>query len=106
MEIENSTAKIGGNRFKKKLGEIFSRWGSNLERKGNKIIISNPKAKLLNPYTLIIHYTINNIDKYQIIIQGDYKDKYKELEDKVPSIPEKELFGIIARNKDKWFKRD
>lgn len=104
---------IEGNKFKKwfgnlitKIGELVSGWGSNILTSNKDIIISNPTCKLANPYTLIVVFTVGTNTKYQIVLEGDYKESYKDSEDGVPKITEENLFDIIYNNQDNWFKRE
>lgn len=104
--------EIGGNKFKLWLGTIISNYGSKLVNKGKTTIISNPSCRLINPFTTIYTFTINNNEKYQLIIQGNYKDKYKEIsqleggaEENSP-ITTDEMFLVIANNVKRWFKKD
>jgi hypothetical protein len=66
--------------------------------------VTNPSCKLPNPYTLIISFTVDGTDKYQVVTQGNYKKIYKESED-TPDISEKELFMIIDQRQKEWFKK-
>jgi hypothetical protein len=123
--IIDGTLRIGGNSVKVWFGKRIEIFGKSLERFskflflwGNKIvvnnktkIITNPSAKLCNPFTMIISFTLDASDKYQLVLQGDYKDKYKEAtkepsEDGTINMPENDLFMIISQNRYSWFKKD
>lgn len=120
MSKEESRIEIGGNsillwygniliRISKmfsKLSERYNKRGDKFIERGKKIIITNPKAVLYNPFTLIITFTVNNKDKYQLVTQGSYKEKYKEVSenDNVDNpLTNEEIFYIIRINQDKWF---
>lgn len=112
-KIQNGVLKVGGNEFKVWIGNIFESIGESITSFGKKLsitnqprIVTNPSAKLVNPFTLLINFTVETNQKYQIILQGDYKEKYKESEDGIPSITEDELFNIIADSKNIWFKKE
>ena len=109
-KIQNGILKVGGNEFKAWIGLFFESIGESINGFGKKIsltnqpkMVTNPSSKLVNPFTLLVNFTV---EKYQIILQGDYKEKYKESEDGVPSITEDELFNIIADSQNIWFKKE
>lgn len=111
--IENSTLRIGGNSIGiiagdliNKLGEYLKKWGTEYATKHKPILVTNPSAKLINPFTLMISFTANTNDKYQIIIQGDYKQKYKECVDGQIELSENDQFMIINQNRTLWFKKE
>lgn len=112
-QIQNGILKVGGNEFKSYIGLFFEAIGESINGFGKKIystnqprMVTNPSAKLVNPFTLLVNFTVDTNQKYQIILQGDYKEKYKESEDGVPSITEDELFNIIADSQNIWFKKE
>lgn len=104
--IEDSTLKVGGNRFLHWIGEKIQRWGNNIINRNKQTLVTNPTCKLANPFTLIISFTVDGLDKYQVVIQGDYKKIYKESEDYIPDISEKQLFMIIDQRQKDWFKKE
>ena len=111
--IENSTLRIGGNTIKvwigqtiEKIGKFLNDFGTNIVVKNKPQYVTNPNAKLYNPFTLIINFTVDTSDKYQIVLQGDYKQKYKECEDGAINISENEMFMIINQHQSIWFKKD
>lgn len=104
--IDNSTLKVGGNRLLHWFGKIIQKWGNNMVDRGKYKLITNPSAKLANPFTLLINFTVDGTEKYQVVIQGDYKKIYKESEDYIPDIPEKEMFMIIEQKQKNWFKKE
>jgi len=104
--IKDGSLEIGGNRFTLWLGKKIQKWGTNLINKGKSRIVTNPSCKLINPFTLLINFTVDGTEKYQLIVQGDYKKHYKESDDYIPDIGEKEIFIIINTRKDQWFKKE
>ena len=103
METAN---QIGGNKFLLSLGHRLSRWGKRLIDKGSVTIISNPSCKFINPFTLLVNFTVNGNKKYQLVIQGHYKDKYKEFQDTDNPISEDEMFIIIRSHVNTWFLKE
>ena len=104
--IEDSVLKIGGNKFKYWLGKKIQKLGNKLVSKGKYKVVTNPACKLLNPFTLLVTFTVDTTEKYQLVLQGDYKKHYKESEDSKPDIGERELFLLINQSQDKWYKKD
>jgi len=104
--IKDSTLTLGGNWFKYWLGKKIQNWGVNLITEGKPKLITNPTCKLINPFTLMVNFTVDGSEKYQLILQGDYKKHYKESEDYIPDIPEREIFIIISSNRNSWFKKE
>jgi len=105
--IENSTLKLGGNSLLVRLGEILEKWGKNISTKNKPRIITNPTARLVNPFTLIVNFTVDTTLKYQIVLQGDFKTKYKEVkEDDSLNLTEDEMFKIIKESQKDWFKKE
>lgn len=111
--IENSTLKVGGNSLMVMFGGFLSNIGKAFLNKGEAIIaknktkiVTNPNAKLFNPFTLVINFTVDTNQKYQIVIQGDYKEKYKESEDGVIDLTDEEMFRIINVSTSSWFKKE
>lgn len=98
--------EIGGNKLLYWLGKRLQSKSESLIRKGKPITISNPTCKLVNPFTLIISFTIDNKDKYQLVMQGKYKDRYKQTVEDVPDITEREMFTLISYGKREWFKKE
>jgi hypothetical protein len=113
LMIENSTLRVGGNTLKVWYGEFLSKIGDFFTKKGTGLIINNkpklitnPSGKLINPFTLIITFTVDTNQKYQIVIQGDYKEKYKECENGEINLTENELFIVINSSQPLWFKKE
>ena len=111
--IENSTLRVGGNSIKVWLGDVIStigdslsKWGTKYSIKNKPRLVTNPSAKLINPFTLMINFTVDTNDKYQIILQGDYKQKYKECVEGQIDLTENDQFMIVNQNTQRWFKKD
>jgi len=101
--MEETTREIGGNTTSLWLGNKLTKWGDRLIKKGKKTIISNPTCKLLNPFTLMLNFTIDNNTKFQLILQGDYKERYKDFGTEDNPIGADEMFILITSNQKKWF---
>ena len=106
---EKTTYTFGGNKLAlwygkvlKNASESIMKRANNLILKGNKIVITNPASKLINPFTLLITFVVDK-GKYQLILEGDYKDKYKNQKEDEPLIPNEELFMMIRSRKKQWF---
>jgi len=111
--IENSTLRVGGNSIMVMFGKILTNIGKSFLTKGEDIItknkskiVTNPSAKLFNPFTLAISFTVDTNQKYQIVLQGDYKEKYKESEDGVINLTDEEMFRIINVSVGSWYKKE
>ena len=111
MIIENSKLSVGGNSILFWIGGIISSLGGIISKLGeittenNKTrYVTNPSAKLFNPFTLNVSFTVDVNEKYEITLKGDYKQKYIEGGD--IDITEKEMFIIINQNQKHWFKKD
>lgn len=91
--------KIGGNKILHRIGE----W---LATRNKPIVVTNPSCRLVNPFTLIVNFTVDNVDKYQIVLQGDYKERYKEVDDGAIELPEKEMYALIDDSQKIWFKKE
>lgn len=106
---ESGSISFGGNTFSLWRGKIFKNIGSyftekseKLIKKGSKITVTNPISRLVNPFTLIIGFTVGK-DKYQIITQGNFKEIYKSKGVEENPITEQECFILIVANKKEWF---
>jgi hypothetical protein len=111
--IENSTLRVGGNSIKvwlgdfiKSVGTILNDFGTRYSIKNKPRLVTNPSAKLINPFTLMINFTVDTNDKYQILLQGDYKQKYKDCIDGQIDLTENDQFMIINQNQQSWFKKE
>jgi hypothetical protein len=104
--IKEDKLYIGGNRFYFWLGNLLKKWSDRLIDKGRVRIVTNPTAKIINPYTVIIMFLVDGVNKYQLIIQGDFKERYKNSEDGMIDIGENELLMTINSKRNNWFKRD
>ena len=120
---------VGGNSIKvwigsfiKKIGDSLSKYGQSTIETNRTKYVTNPTSKLYNPFTLVINFTVDVTDKYQIVIQGDYKQKYEDavrsnlpqdtivdvkpiLTEDAIILTEEELFMIIYQNQKSWFKK-
>lgn len=113
MSTQEEILKLGGNSFKESIGKWIENFGKKISEKGNSIqesakplIITNPICRVVNPFTLIISFTVNPSEKYQIVLEGDYKSIYRESDDKQVDMNNNEVFHIISTNRDKWFKKE
>jgi hypothetical protein len=107
---------VGGQPHKEVIGKFIESigvklvdFGTNLITKSKPLLVTNPSAKLINPFTLLLTFTVNTVDKYQLVLQGDYKQRYKDSVDKVdndPNMSFDEMFVTIASSKDLWFKKE
>ena len=116
--IENGTLKVGGNSIKvwigkqiEKFGSSLSFYGADMVAKNKTKIVTNPTAKFCNPFTIIVSFTVDNSDKYQIVLQGDYKERYKESVrdnngDSITDMKDEELLITIHQHRNYWFKKD
>ncbi len=111
--IENSTLRVGGNSIKVWFGEFLESIGRKILDMGSKIVsnnnpklVTNPSAKLFNPFLLVVSFTVDTNQKYQVVLQGDYKEKYKECEDGMVNLTEREMFMIINSSREIWFRKD
>ena len=118
--IDNGTMRVGGNSIKVWLWDLFSGTGTRFEKIGNNMseygkkmslrnkprAVTNPSAKLINPFTMMVTFTVDVNDKYQIVLQGDYKQNYKDCVDVLMAISETEVFMIINAHQKEWFKKD
>jgi hypothetical protein len=103
--------KVGGNKFFHWIGSLFVSIGTGLVNKHKSKTITNMGFEFVNPFTLMINFVVDNSDKYQIIIQGDYKDKYIEWsrskgEDPQQIINDDRLFALISDHRSRWFKKN
>lgn len=107
MDIINSTIKVGGNSIKLWLGNKLDKIAKKLINAGTETSISNPSMDCINPFTVIFKFTVTDSlssNKYQLILQGDFKDFYKKkTSDEEFNITEEEMFMSILSNKNKWF---
>lgn len=68
------------------------------------INITNIKINLPNPHTLILKFNANQSRK-QLILQGDYVDKYKEFKNDIGEncLNQTEQFELIRNHQKQWF---
>ena len=106
MKIGGNTSMIFlGNRLDK-LGKKISIFGANIVSRNQPIEVTNPTVKLINPFTLLVSFTVDVNSKYQIVLQGDYKIKYKESKDGIIELSDDEIFSIIRSHQREWFKKE
>jgi len=113
--MNEDNIKIGGSTlvlwYGKLLGKISKYYLARSEKfidKGKKTIISNPTSEFINPFTILIKFTVDNSNKYQLVLQGEYREKYKSIkeredDDDSPEMNNQELFNLIRSGHDKWF---
>lgn len=118
--IEQGVMRVGGNTLKVWFWNFIAGFGSSLEWLGNTITVfgkqkslenrpkavTNPSAKLINPFTMMINFTVDVNEKYQIVLQGDYKQNYKDCVDGAVNILDENLFLIINQHQKEWFKKE
>lgn len=116
--IENGKLIVGGNTIKfwfgqqiEKFGAYINALGKDIVAKNKNRIVTNPTAKFCNPFTIIVSFTVDNSDKYQIVLQGDYKERYKDSVkdnngDSILDMKDDELLLTIHQHKNEWFKKD
>ena len=98
--------ELGGNAMLLKLGTKLTKLGAKYTNKGNKLVVTNPSCKLHSPHLLVINFTVNNTDKYQLTLQGNYKEKYKETGKEDNPISSGEMFILIKEHNKEWFLKD
>lgn len=98
--------EIGGNKISYWIGGLIKKFGERIIQKTKPTTISNPSAKLANPFTLIISFTIDSDQKYQVVTQGKYYERYKNTKDGLPEISENEMLMVISSKKNQWFKKE
>lgn len=108
--------EIGGNSLLLWYGRLLARFSKYYENRSNKLIargektvITNPSCKFASAFALVINFTVNNTDKYQLVTQGDYKDSYKEYKDKERDdspLGVQEMFILIKEQQDMWFLKE
>lgn len=94
--MEETTREVGGSKLAiwygnklGKIGDYYQRRSDKFIDKGTKTIVSNPACKFINPFTLLFTFTVDNTDKYQLVHQGDFKEKYKAWKERVDLYNEK-----------------
>jgi hypothetical protein len=112
-EITDGTLKLGGNKFNvffgKKIidfGKFLTNFGESITNTNQPKLITNPNSKLINPFTLLINFTVDLNNKHQVILQGNYKERYKESEDGSTNLSDEEMLMIIADSEKIWFKKE
>ena len=74
------------------------------------LLLSDNDYKTTTKQEMMRFLKEDNTDKYQVVLQGDYKQHYKDSDDdklshKSPDIPERELFILINQSQDRWYKK-
>jgi len=100
MEDNSPIREMGGSRLSLKLGNYFAKLSKKYLDKGAKKILSNPTSKFVNPFTLILTFTMNNVDKYQVTMVNDYKEKFKEFKTKEAAAIEAKIKSERIRLKE------
>jgi hypothetical protein len=77
-EIGGSSFHLWRGKINTKISNFFQKRADKLIKKGTKTIISKPSCKFINHCTLLINFTVNNNEKYQLVHQGKFTPKYKE----------------------------
>ena len=95
--------KIQGNVFMQRLGNWLVAIGSGILSKHRTRIVTKAEFDFVNPFTMIVNFTIDNTDKYQILLQGDFKERYKEFRNGNFAIDDDAMLHIIKTHK--WFKK-
>lgn len=103
--------KIKGNKFLYSIGKSLNEFGTKIMNNNKSKIVTNINYDFINPFTLMVNFVLDNTEKYQIVIQGDYKEKYiewsKTNKDETNSlITEDQLYLLIIANRGKWFKKN
>lgn len=105
--------ELGGNKFLVWVGGVIENIGEFLITKGKSIstgnkpkVVYNLSGKLVNAHTLIVSFTVGANDKYQVVLQGNYREKYKEMnEDGNIDLSDSQLFNLVSSQKE-WFKKN
>lgn len=126
--IENDKMRLGGNTLKIWLGTFLvnlsnklsgkvaaylKEWGESSIDSGRPKYVTNPAAKFYNPFTLVVAFTFDTTQKYQIVLQGDYKQQYKkkikegdDSEEGESDLSTEQMFMIISQHRKEWFRKD
>ena len=83
--MSNTTKReVGGNsltlwlgRLNGRIAKFFQNRSEKLIKKGSTTIITNPTCRFINHCTMIFNFTIDGNEKYQLIHQGKFVEKYK-----------------------------
>ncbi len=76
-EIWGSTLTLWYGRILKRISSYYNRRGKKLIAKGSKTIVANPKCRFVNAHTMVFNFTINNTEKFQLVIEGNFVAKFK-----------------------------
>lgn len=97
MEENSPIREIGGSSLSLRLGTYFGKLSKKYLDKGAKKVLSNPTSKFINPFTLILTFTMNNVDKYQVTMVNDYKEKFKEFKAKEAAAIEAKITAEVIK---------
>ena len=106
LEIGGSTWMLWYGKKLKRIGDYYVRRSEKRLAQGRKTIISNPTCKFINPFTILINFTVDNTNKYQLILEGNYKEKYKTVGTEESPIPIHDMFLLIKTSKEKWYLKE
>jgi hypothetical protein len=98
--------KILGNPLRNRLWRSISKIAQNKIKKTEDSIIDVKNVSFPSPYCILVRYEVINVnEKYEIVIQGEFVDKYKEWKEKEePSmgvIDETQLEILIRTNHER-----
>ena len=113
MTKEEENCLIGGSLFFSIIGKFLGSLSKKLQDKSELYIergkvrkICNPSSKFINPFTILVQFSIDYKENYQLILQGDYRNKYKELGTDENPISEQEMVMLTKQNKHLWFSKN
>lgn len=109
--IEGEKLLIGGNSIYVWLGiklNQISKWlskkGEEFIYKGTPRIVTNPEAEFINPFLILVKFTVDNTDKYQIVLQNNFIERYKE-DKNLEKFTIEEKYAVIRENQKLWYKK-
>ena len=76
-EIGGSSIKLWRGKINGKISDFFKKRSEKLIKEGSKTIISNPSCKFINHCTIIFNFTVNTNEKFQLIHQGKFSERFK-----------------------------
>jgi len=99
----NMQFRIIGNPFRNRMWRRISSLAQRKIKETEDSIIDVKYVTFPSPYCLLVRYDVINVtEKYEIVIQGDFVDRYKEWKEKVEPqfgiVDEKQLEIIIRAN--------
>jgi hypothetical protein len=102
---------VGGNKFLLWVGNTLVSIGNSLVANNKAKVVTNITYDFVNPFTLVLSFVVDSTEKYQILLQGDYKDKYieysksKNSSEDVTVLNQDQLENLVLVNKSKWFRK-